>query len=152
MKKFLLILFFIIFVFNLNNAFATEISTQTNAIKNKEIKAQINKIKTKRIIIANALLLDSAQRKKANEIYSSVIEKEAIILEQLLKEQAVLKSMTKKTHTFSQRKAQRKIVYELQNSLRNIENDVDKQFKKILKHNQKVKFNRLKKEINISDY
>ncbi len=152
MKKILLIIFLFSVLLTSNQISASEIELETNAMANKEIRAQVDKIKTKRIIIANALLLDSAQIKKANEIYSSVIEKEAVILEQLLKEQAILKSMTKETHTFAQRRAQRKIVFELQNSLRTIENDVDKQFKKLLKHNQKVKFDRLKKEINISDY
>lgn len=150
MKKFLLILLTI--TININVIYAAEITSETNALSKKEIRAQVNKIKTKRIIIANALLLDSAQRKKADEIYSSTINKEAIILEQLQKEQAVLKSMTKETNTFAERKAQRKTVYELQHALITIENNVDKEFKKILNHNQRVKFNRLKKEINISDY
>ena len=129
-----------------NCAKAVEINPETNALSKKEIRAQVDKIKTKRIIIANALLLDSAQKKKAEEIYYSVIEKEAIILEQLQKEQTTLKSMTKKTNTFAERKAQRKTVYELQQALRTIENEVDREFKKILNHNQKVKFNRLKKK------
>ncbi len=150
MKKFLLILLTI--TININVIYAAEITSETNALSKKEIRAQVNKIKTKRIIIANALLLDSAQRKKADEIYSSTINKEAIILEQLQKEQAVLKSMTKETNTFAERKAQRKTVYKLQHALITIENNVDKEFKKILNHNQRVKFNRLKKEINISDY
>lgn len=152
MKKFFLILIISISALNFNCTNAVELTPETNAISQKEIRAQVNKIKTKRIIIANALLLDSAQRKKADEIYYSVIDKEAIILEQLQKEQEILKSMTKKTNTFAERKAQRKKVYELQHALRTIENDVDKEFKKMLNHNQKVKFNRLKKEINISDY
>ncbi|MBR2526331.1 hypothetical protein IKE67_07675 [bacterium] len=152
MKKFFLILIISILALNFNCTNAVELTPETNAISKKEIRAQVNKIKTKRIIIANALLLDSAQRKKADEIYYSVIDKEAIILEQLQKEQEILKSMTKKTNTFAERKAQRKKVYELQHALRTIENNVDKEFKKMLNHNQRVKFNRLKKEINISDY
>lgn len=152
MKKILLILSICVITFNINSATAVELNPETNALSKKEIKAQVNKIKTKRIIIANALLLDEAQRKKADEIYYSVIDKEAIILEQLKKEQATLKSMTKETNTFAERKSQRKTVYELQHALRVIESDVDKEFKKLLNHNQRVKFNRLKKEINISDY
>lgn len=152
MKKVFFIFVIAILMLNATYADAVEINSENNVISKKEIRAQINKIKTKRIIIANALLLDSAQRKKADEIYSSVIEKEAIILEQLQNEQKILKSMTKETNTFSERKAQRKKVYELQHALIMIENDVDKEFKKMLKYNQKIKFNRLKKEISISDY
>ena len=152
MKKFLLILSICIITFNINSATAAELNPETHALSKKEIRAQVDKIKTKRIIIANALLLNEAQIKKAEEIYYSVIDKEAIILEQLQKEQAVLKAMTKETNTFAERKSQRKTVYELQHALRVIESDVDKEFKKLLNHNQRVKFNRLKKEINISDY
>ena len=148
----MLILSICIITFNINSATAAELNPETHALSKKEIRAQVDKIKTKRIIIANALLLNEAQIKKAEEIYYSVIDKEAIILEQLQKEQAVLKAMTKETNTFAERKSQRKTVYELQHALRVIESDVDKEFKKLLNHNQRVKFNRLKKEINISDY
>ena len=109
MKKHLFLFFIpVIFVLSINCVCASEISVQTSALSNKEIRAQINKIKTKRIIIANTLLLDSAQKKKANDIYSKTIEKEAMQLAQLRKEQEILKSMTKENSTKSERRAQRK--------------------------------------------
>jgi len=150
MKRIFII--FVIFLFGMNCSFASEITAETNALSNKEIRAQLNKIKTKRIIIANALLLNSAQKKKANEIYSKIIEKEAIQLAQLRKEQAVLRTMNKENSTSSERKAQRRIVYSLQEAVRTSENQADKEFKKILTRDQRVKFKRLKKEITISDF
>ncbi|MBR1681377.1 hypothetical protein IJ707_06285, partial [bacterium] len=150
MKRIFII--FVILLFGINFSFANEISAETNALSNKEIRAQLNKIKTKRIIIANALLLNTAQKKKANEIYSKIIEKEAIQLAQLRKEQAALKVMTKENTTSEERKAQRRIVYSLQEAVRTSENQADKEFKKILTREQRVKFKRLKKEITISDF
>ncbi len=151
--KNLIILFTLLYFFiNLNCALANEICVETTALTNKEIRAQLNKIKTKRIIIANALLLDDAQKKKANTIYSKIIQKEALQLAQLRKEQEILKSMTKENSTSEARRKQRKIVYNLQEAIRISEKQVDKEFKKILTHNQKVKFKRLKKEINISNF
>ncbi len=149
-----LFLFFIlvISVLSINFVCASEISVQTSALSNKEIRTQINKIKTKRIIIANTLLLDSEQKKKANDIYSKIIEKEAMLFAQLQKEQEILKSMTKENSTKSERRAQRKVVNSLYKAIKTSENATDKEFKKILNHNQRVKFNRLKKEITISDF
>lgn len=154
MKNFLLfcLILLLTFTVNANCSFASEITVETDALSNREIRAQLNKIKTKRIIIANALLLDSAQRKKANDIYSKIVEKEAIQLAQLRQEQAILKLMNKQNSTASEIKAQRRIVYSLQESVRASENQVDKEFKKILNRSQRTKFKRLKKEINISDF
>ncbi len=130
----------------------TEISSESNALSNKEVKAQLQKIKTKRIIIANALRLTDAQKEKANKIYSKNFEKEALLLAQLKKEQSILKEMSNKKHYSSERKAQRKIVYELEKAIINIEDDMDKEFRKILTREQKSKFNRFKREITISDF
>lgn len=153
MKRHLFLIFLLVIsILSFNFVCATEISAKTSALSNKEVRAQINKIKTKRIIIANTLLLDSAQKKKANEIYSKTIEKEAIQLTQLRKEQEILKTMTKENSTNAERRAQRKVVNSLYNAIKTSENETDKEFKKILNHNQKVKFNRLKKEITISDF
>lgn len=151
-KQLFLAVLLVISVLSLNFACASEISAETSALSNKEVRNQINKIKTKRIIIANTLLLDASQKKKANEIYSKTIEKEAIQFTQLRKEQEILKSMTKENSTNAQRRAQRKVVNSLYNAIKTSENETDKEFKKILNHSQKVKFNRLKKEITISDF
>lgn len=153
MKKHLFLIFLLVVsILSFNFVCASEISAQTSALSNKEVRAQINKIKTKRIIIANTLLLDSAQKKKANDIYSRTIEKEAIQIAQLRKEQEILKNMTKENSTNAERRAQRKVVNSLYNAIKASENETDKEFKKILNHSQKVKFNRLKKEITISDF
>lgn len=130
----------------------TEISSESNALSNKEVKAQLQKIKTKRIIIANALRLTDAQKEKANKIYSKNFEKEALLLAQLKKEQSILKEMSNKKCYSPERKAQRKIVYELEKAIINIEDDMDKEFRKILTHEQKYKFKRFKREITISDF
>ncbi len=154
MKK--IFVFIVLFIFYTSfcnlSAFSAEISTENSAILNREIKAQINKIKTKRIIIANALLLNNAQKEKAGEIYSSVIEKEALLLAQLEKEKEIMKNLYNEENNRSQRRNQRRIIYNLQKAIVDVENQVDKDFKKILTHDQKVKFNRLKKEIIISDF
>lgn len=136
---------------NINSASAVDITVESSVISNKEMKLQLNKIKTKRIIIANALLLNDEQRKKANEIYSKITEKEAMQLAQLQSERAVLKNMTKENSNAAARKAQRKVVYELQDAITLNEDNADAEFKKILTREQKTKFKRLRKEIKISD-
>ena len=152
MKKLLVLL--AILLFTLNNGFvsASEIHSENSALQNKEIRAQLNKIKTKRIIIANALLLNSSQKKKAREIYSSVAEKEAMLLAELKEEKAILNSIPDDKPNAEARRNQRRIIYNLQKAIADIENHVDKEFKKILTHDQKVKFNSLRKEIIISDF
>lgn len=153
MKK--ILLFLIIFLCGsvvLADVSQTEISSESNALSNKEVKAQLQKIKTKRIIIANALRLTDAQKEKANKIYSKNFEKEALLLAQLKKEQSILKEMSNKKRYSPERKAQRKIVYELEKAIINIEDDMDKEFRKILTREQKSKFNRFKREITISDF
>ena len=138
MKKYLsLICILVLLSLSLNCVCASEMSAQTTALYDKEVRTQINKIKTKRIIIANALLLTDNQKKKANEIYSKTIEKESIQFVQLKREQAILKNMTKNNTTFKERKAQRKIVNNLYDAIKASENETDKEFKKILNHKQR---------------
>lgn len=135
-----------------SQCFAAEISTDNIPVNSNVVRAQINKIKTKRIIIANALLLNNAQKQKAREIYLSVIEKEAILIAQLENEKTVMKKLYQEENNNAERRNQRRIIYNLQKAIADTENKVDKDFKKILTHDQKVKFNRLKKEIIISDF
>ena len=154
MKKILLTTILICFI--CSSAFAnnstTQISTENYMLSNKEIKAQIYKIKTKRIIISNALLLNDSQKEKANQIYSKNMEKEALLIAQLKKEQSILKAMSEQKHNSAEKRQQRKIVYNLQKAIINIENETDKEFKKVLTRSQRSKFNRLSKEVHISDF
>ena len=134
-----------------NNS-TTQIYTENYMLSNKEIKAQIYKIKTKRIIISNALLLNDSQKEKANQIYSKNMEKEALLITQLKKEQSILKTMSEQKRNSTEKKQQRKNVYNLQKALLNIEKETDNEFKKVLTRTQRCKFNRLSKEIHISDF
>lgn len=131
---------------------ATQISTENYMLSNKEIKAQIYKIKTKRIIISNALRLNDSQKQKTNEIYSKNMEKEALLIAQLKKEQSILKELNEQKKNSLEKKQQRKIVYNLQKSLITLEKETDKEFKKVLTREQRSKFNRLSKEVHISDF
>lgn len=151
MKNIFVILFFVLMILQ-PTSFATEISTENNAISDREVKAQVSKIKAKRIIIANALLLNDSQKEKARNIYNSVIEKEALLVAQLNKEKETMKTLYQEKNNAKERRNQRRIIYNLQKAIKDVENQVDKEFKKILSHDQKVKFNRLKKEIILSDF
>ena len=153
MKNFLTILSAILFFFYIQSyTFAAELSADIPEISNREVNAHLNKIKTKRIIIANALLLDNAQKEKALKIYSDVVEKEALLVSQLEKEKQIMKELYKQENNRAERRNQRRIIYNLQKAIADVENQVDKDFRKILNHDQKVKFNRLRKEIVIYDF
>ena len=86
MKKVLFIISIFLIAFSINSVIAVEISPETNALSKKEIRAQVNKIKTKRIIIANALLLDEAQRKKADEIYKRKLSENPHFAKEIVEE------------------------------------------------------------------
>lgn len=154
MKKYFLLLLTIFLLTSAApaNSINTDITPENNALTDKEIKAQISKIKTKRIIIANALLLNDFQKEKANEIYSKNFQKEVLLLAQLKKEKEILKSMPKEKKNSIDRKNQRKIIANLEKSIETLECNTDKEFKKVLNRQQRSKFKRLQREIQISDF
>lgn len=156
MKK--LFLFFTTLVLTCSTAFANDnimlINAQTDYNYSKDIKEQMQKIKTKRIIIANALLLSDSQKEKANNIYSNIFEKETLLIVQLKQEKEILKNLNEqKDKKYSlERKQQRKVIAELEDAIKKIEKDADKDFSKILCREQRSKFKRLNREIQIKDF
>lgn len=154
MKKYFLLLLTIFMLGSATpaNSINTDITPENNVLTDKEIKAQISKIKTKRIIIANALLLNDFQKEKANEIYSKNFQKEVLLLAQLKKEKEILKSMSKEKKNSIERKNQRKIIANLEKSIETLECNTDKEFKKVLNRQQRSKFKRLQREVQISDF
>ena len=132
-------------------ALAIEITTDSTNFSNKEVKIQVNKINTKRLLIANALLLTDAQKLKANSIYNKSSEKEAILYLQLNQEKKLLQDLSKQKANFAEKKAQRKIINNIEKNIKSIQKESDKDFKSILNYSQKLKYNKLKKEIQISN-
>jgi Spy/CpxP family protein refolding chaperone len=152
MKKILLSLISVVILSSTVFAEQNNISTENDFLSSKEIKSQLHKIKTKRIIISNALLLDDSQKQQANQIYSKISEKEAILIVQLKREEDILKEMQEQNENSLNIKKQKNNIDSLKSALNDIDKEADNEFKKILTKQQKTKFKRLKKEVVIYDF
>ena len=84
--------------------------------------------------------------------YSKNFQKEVLLLAQLKKEKEILKSMPKEKRNSVERKNQRKIIANLEKSIETLECNTDKEFKKVLNRQQRSKFKRLQREVQISDF
>lgn len=151
MKKIFITFLTLFTISNCVYAIENNLQVENLNISNIEIKSQLNKIKTKRLIISNALLLNDIQRLKADKIFDNYNEKEALIYLQLKQENAILLNLKSQKANKKEQKAQMKNIKNLKKALKSIQKQNDKEFKEILNHNQKVKFNRLRKEIQISN-
>lgn len=146
MKK-VLIAFLTIFITS-SITLAGEVKTNDYTLTNKEIKQELNMLKTRRLLIANALLLTDLQKAKANQIYQKVADKEAILYAQLKKEKAIYQAVSKEKNTKA-KKQQRQIINMLNKDIQNLQHNADKDFKSILNHDQRVKFRRLNNELKL---
>ncbi len=151
MKKIFITLLTILTITGSANAIENTLKIDDLSVSNNEIKAQLNKIKTQRLIISNALLLNDIQKLRANEIFDNYNEKEALIYVQLKQENALLASLKSQKANKAEQKTQAKNIKNLKKALKSIQKQNDKEFKEILNHSQRVKFNRLRKEIQVSN-
>ena len=145
MKKVLISLLTIVLTSSL--ALAGEVKTNDYTL-NKEIKQELNTLKTRRLLIANALLLTDLQKAKADQIYKGVADKEAILYAQLKKEKAIYQAVSKEKNTKA-KKQQRQIINMLNKDIQTLQHNADKDFKSILNHDQRVKFRRLNNELKL---
>lgn len=129
-------------------ALAGEVKTNSYTLTNKEIKQELNTIKTRRLLIANALLLTDLQKAKADQIYKSVADKEAILYAQLKREKAIYQAVSKEKNAKA-KKQQKQIINMLNNDIQTLQKEADKDFKSILNHDQRVKFRRLNNELKL---
>ena len=97
MKKILISLLTIILTSSV--ALAGEVKTNSYTLTNKEIKQELNTLKTRRLLIANALLLTDLQKVKAEQIYKNVADKEAILYAQLKREKAIYQAVAKEKNS-----------------------------------------------------
>lgn len=146
MKKVLISLLTIVLTSTL--ALAGEVKTNDYTLTNKELKQELHTLKTRRLLIANALLLTDLQKAKAEQIYQKVADKEAILYTQLKKEKAIYQAISNEKNTKA-KKEQRKIINMLNKDLQTLQHEADKDFKSILNHDQRVKFRRLNNELKL---
>lgn len=146
MKKILISLLTIILASSV--AIAGEVKTNSYTLTNKEIKQELNTLKTRRLLIANALLLTDLQKVKAEQIYKNVADKEAILYAQLKREKAIYQAVAKEKNSKA-KKEQRQIINMLAKDIHTLQHNADKDFKSILNHDQRVKFRRLNNELKL---
>lgn len=146
MKNLFISLIIIFFACSHVSAFETE---SYNNLEDIEIKEQLTKLETKHIIIFNDLLLSDLQKAKAKYLFKNSDKKEVEIYTKLKKEQNLLNNLTTQNADKNNIKQQKMNVKKLKNEIISIEKHTDKEFKKILNHDQKVKYNHLKKTIKI---
>ena len=149
MKKIFITVVTLLTITSTANAIENNLEVESLNISNNEVKAQLNKMKTKKLIIGNALLLNDIQKLKADEIYEKALVKEAVVYLQLKQENAILVSLKSQNANKKEQKAQVKNIKKLKKALKTVQRQNDKEFKQILNHNQRVKYNRLKKEIQV---
>ena len=130
-------------------AFAISNDSLNETIYNeKDLKSQMTKVKNRRIIISNALLLNEQQKKEAYNIYEQSSEKEAILYLNLKKENKLLENLSSdKSINRSEKTKQKKVVASLKKELKSVQKDYDKEFKQILNRSQKSKYRQLNREI-----
>ena len=146
MKKILISLLTIILTSSV--ALAGEVKTNSYTLTNKEIKQELNTLKTRRLLIANALLLTDLQKVKAEQIYKNEADKEAILYAQLKREKAIYQAVAKEKNSKA-KKEQRQIINMLTKDIHTLQHNADKDFKSILNHDQRVKFRRLNNELKL---
>lgn len=129
-------------------AFAGEVNTNNYTFSNKEVQQELNTIKTRRLLIANALLLTDMQKIKAEQIYKNIADKEAILYAQMKKEKAIYQAVAKEKKSQA-KKEQRQVINMLNKEIQTLQRDADKDFKSILNHDQRVKFRRLNNELKL---
>ena len=146
MNKLIALSIFTLLSFNV--AFAIDEDFNKKLYNEKELKEQITKIKNRRIIISNALLLTESQKKDAYNIYDQSSDKEAILFIKLKQEKNLLDNLSSDKNTNRVEKSkQKRIVSNIQKDLLTIQKDYDKNFKKILTRSQRSKYKRLNREI-----
>lgn len=128
--------------------FAGEVNTNNYTFSNKEVQQELNTIKTRRLLIANALLLTDMQKIKAEQIYKNIADKEAILYAQIKKEKAIYQAVAKEKKSQA-KKEQRQVINMLNKEIQTLQRDADKDFKSILNHDQRVKFRRLNNELKL---
>lgn len=145
MKNLFIVLFIIVCSCSCVYAFETD-SYSSNDI---EFKEQLSKLQTKHIIIFNDLLLSDLQKAKANYIFKNSDNKEAEIYAKLKKEQNLLNNLIAQSADKFTKKQQKKNIRKLEKEILIIEKQADREFKKILNHDQRTKYNRIKKTVKI---
>lgn len=146
MKKLLISLLTIVLTSSI--ALAGEVKTNNYTLTSKEIQQELNTLKTRRLLIANALLLTDMQKVKAEQIYKKVSDKEAVLYAQLKREKAIYQAVAKEKNSQA-KKEQRQIINMLNKDIQTIQHNADKDFKSILNHDQRVKFRRLNNELKL---
>lgn len=146
MKNLFISLIIILYTYSYVYAFESQSYSHVDDI---EMKEQLSKLETKHIIISNDLLLSDLQKTKAKYLFKNSDKKEIEIYAKLKKEQNLLNNLTAQKADRNTIKQQKENVKRLKNEISDIEKQTDREFKKILNHDQKSKYNRLKRTVKI---
>ncbi|MBQ3311396.1 hypothetical protein IJG72_04890 [bacterium] len=152
MKKFLLLLLAIITFINFKPVFAICESQLDETLYNKkEIKSQILKIRNRKIIISNALLLSDSQKTNLYNLFNQDNQKEAILYLKLKEETNLLNNLNNnKNISRIEKRNQKKTISKIKKEIELIEKNNEADFKQILTRKQRAKYNKLKREIPLN--